>query len=82
VDGRVSEGTLPSVGFDMPKPNNVDLRLNGIACRIDNLELNSLISSQVLSLAGVQLIAAGVSAELEATQQEVCIYDWKLDPPA
>ncbi|MCZ7606574.1 MAG: type II secretion system GspH family protein [Planctomycetota bacterium] len=50
VDGRVNEGQLPDVGFSVPSAMGVDARIGGVPCRIDNFELNSLISSQTLDL--------------------------------
>lgn len=82
VDGRVNEGQLPASGFSVPSAMGVDLRVGGVPCRIDNLELNSLISSQVLDLGAVQLIAPGVSPQLEAEGAAEEIYDWKAQPPS
>lgn len=80
VDGRVNEGVLPDSGFSVPSAIGLDLRIGGAPCRIDNFEMNSLISSQTLSLADVQLVPTGVSAELETQGQAEEVYDWKAQP--
>jgi prepilin-type N-terminal cleavage/methylation domain-containing protein len=80
VDGRVSEGTIPD-GFSVADAAGTDVRLGGVPCRIDNFEMNSLVSSQTLQLADVQLVAPGVSAKLESTGEAEGIYDWKAAPP-
>lgn len=82
VDGRVNEGQLPDVGFSVPSAMGVDARIGGVPCRIDNFELNSLISSQTLDLGAVQLIAPGVSPQLEAEGAAEEIYDWQAQPPS
>ncbi|MCA8914313.1 MAG: type II secretion system protein [Planctomycetes bacterium] len=81
VDGRVNEARLPASGFSVPSAMGTDLRLGGVPCRIDNFEMNSLVSSQTLALADVQLIAPGVPAQLESTGEAEEIYDWKAEPP-
>jgi prepilin-type N-terminal cleavage/methylation domain-containing protein len=80
LDGRVSEGRLPDNGFAVPSAMGTDLGLGGVACRIDNFEMYSLVSSQTLALADVQLIAPGVPAQLESTGEAEGIYDWKAEP--
>lgn len=80
VDGRVTEGVLPDAGFSVPSALGVDLRIGGHACRIDNFEMSSLISSQTLTLADAQLVAPGVYAELEVQGLAEDIYDWKAEP--
>ena len=80
VDGRVNEGVVPD-GFSVPDAADTDVRLGGVPCRIDNFELNSLVSSQTLQLVDVQLVADGVSAKLESTGEAEDIYDWKAAPP-
>lgn len=82
VDGRVNEGQLPDSGFSVPSAMGIDARIGGVPCRIDNFEMNSLISSQTLDLGSVQLIAPGVSPELEAQGAAEGIYDWKAQPPS
>ena len=81
VDGRVTEGRLPDSGFSVPSAMGTDLRLGGVACRIDNFEMNSLISSQTLDLADVQLLPPGVPAKIESEGGAEDIFDWKAAPP-
>jgi prepilin-type N-terminal cleavage/methylation domain-containing protein len=81
VDGRVNEGVLPDAGFSVPEAAGTDVRLGGVPCRLDNFEMNSLVSSQTLQLADVQLVPPGVNAELEANGQAEGVYDWKAEPP-
>lgn len=77
VDGRVNEGQLPSSGFSVPSAMGTDTRIGGVPCRIDNFEMNSLISSQTLDLGSVQLVVPGVSPQLEAEGAAEGIYDAK-----
>jgi prepilin-type N-terminal cleavage/methylation domain-containing protein len=81
VDGRVSEGVIPDTGFSVPAATNVDVRLGGVDCRIDNFEMNSLVSSQTLQLVDVSLVPYGVTAEAEAKGDAEDIFDWKAEPP-
>jgi prepilin-type N-terminal cleavage/methylation domain-containing protein len=75
VDGRVNEGRLPDSGFEVPSAIGLDARLGGVGCRIDNFEMNSLISSQTLTLDGAQLVPPGVYAQLEVEGQAEGVYD-------
>lgn len=76
VDGRLNEGVVPD-GFEVAPAAGNNLRLGGVPCRIDNFEMNSLVSSQEYQLDGVQFIAPGVDPELEGNMRAEHIYDWK-----
>jgi hypothetical protein len=81
VDGRVSEGVIPDTGFSVPEASGVDVRVSGAPCRVDNFEMNSLVSSQTLQLADVSLVPFDVKAEAEARGDAEDIFDWKAAPP-
>ncbi len=80
VDGRLTEAATPD-SFTVPPALGQSLRLGGVPCRLDNVELFTLVSSQVLSLQGAQLLAPGVDADLELGGQAEEIYK-KRGPPA
>lgn len=73
IDGRLTEA-IPPDSFSVPSALGQSLRLGGTPCRIDNVELFTLVSSQVLSLQGAQLVAPGVDPELELNGQAEDIY--------
>ncbi|MCA8910947.1 MAG: hypothetical protein KDB82_04535 [Planctomycetes bacterium] len=75
VDGRVTEGVIPDNGFSVPSAMGVDVQIGGVICRIDNFELNSLISSQTLTLDGAQLVPPGVDPKLEIEGQAEGVYN-------
>ncbi|MBE7490349.1 MAG: type II secretion system protein [Planctomycetes bacterium] len=81
IDGRLDEGVL-SDGFEVMPAAGQDLRLSGTICRIDNLELFSLVSSQTLQLEGCQFIPEEVDPMKEALGHAEGIYlDRSLPPP-
>lgn len=81
VDGRVNEGVLPPDGFAVPSALGNETRIGGVPCRIDNFEMFSLVSSQVLQLNDVQLVPDGVNPQLEVEGGAEDIYRWEAEPP-
>lgn len=73
VDGRLSEARLPE-GFQVGSAAGREVQLGGAPCRIDNFELNALVSSQNFALDGAQFVHPGVDPMLEATMQAEEIY--------
>lgn len=82
VDGRVNEGVLPPDGFSVPQAQGVETRIGGSPCRIDNFEMFSLVSSQVMDLDGVQLLPDFVDPEKEVNGEAEEIYKWEPEPAA
>ena len=82
VDGRVSEAVLPPDGFSMPAASGTETRIGGSPCRIDNFEMFSLVSSQVMALCDVQLVPDGVDPQVEVEGGAEEIYKWEAEPPA
>jgi hypothetical protein len=74
VDGRLDEGLILSDDFNVPTATGLDLKLGGVACRIDNLELFSLVSSQTLVLDGCQFVVPEVDPNKEAMGEAENIY--------
>jgi len=80
VDGRLDEGLVTDT-FTVAPAAGQDLRLGGTICRIDNLELFSLVSSQTLQMEGCQLIAEDVDPMKEALGEAESIFLDKTLPP-
>jgi prepilin-type N-terminal cleavage/methylation domain-containing protein len=82
VDGRVNEAALPPDGFSVPQASGTVTRIGGVSCRIDNFEMFSLVSSQVMQLTDVQLVPEFVDPALEIAGAAEDIYRWEPEPPA
>jgi prepilin-type N-terminal cleavage/methylation domain-containing protein len=83
VDGRMSE-RIPAPGFTIT-PAQSPVNFQGFACRIDNLQFFSLVSSQVFDIGPrAQLLADGVwpDVELEGKAEDIYDVDAKPDPKA
>lgn len=81
IDGRLDEGLITTDNFTVAPAMGQDLRLGGTPCRIDNLELFSLVSSQTYQLDGAQLIAEDVDPMKEMLGEAEGIFDDKTLPP-
>lgn len=81
IDGRLDEGVIKTDNFSVNPAAGQDLRLGGTTCRIDNLEMFSLISSQTLQLEGCQFIPEDVDPMKEALGEAEGIYQDKTIPP-
>lgn len=80
IDGRLDSAPIKS-SFTVPSAVGSDLRIGGTSCRVDNLELFTLVSSQTLQLEGVQFIAEGVDPVTEGTGGAEDIYRDLTQPP-
>lgn len=81
VDGRVNEAVLPADGFTVPQASGTETRIGGVCGRVDNFEMFSLVSSQVMSLTDVQLVPDGVDPQKEIDGEAEEIYKWEAEPP-
>ena len=82
VDGRMDE-RLPDARFNVPTAAGSQVSFGGFACRIDNVQFFSLVSSQELDIGPrVQLVPDGVWADLELNSEAEDIFDVdaKVDP--
>lgn len=82
VDGRLDEGVITTDDFMVSPAAGQDLRLAGTPCRIDNLEMFSLISSQTLQLEGCSFIPVDVDPMKEVLGEAEGIYLDKSLPPS
>lgn len=82
IDGRLDPGRIVTDNFTVPPALGQDLRLGGVPCRIDNVELFSLVSSQTYQLDGAQLIAEDVDPMREVLGEAEGIFDDKSLPPS
>lgn len=80
IDGRLDEGLITTNEFAISPAAGQDLRLGGTPCRIDNLELFSLVSSQSLQLEGCQFIVPDTDPMAEATGKAESIFIDRMKP--
>ncbi|MDC1142027.1 hypothetical protein OAU50_02970 [Planctomycetota bacterium] len=73
VDGRSNIGSVDS-NFEVPSAMNQDFQFGGFEGRVDNLELYTMVSSEVMDLSGAQLLVRGVNPSLEASGSAEDIY--------
>ncbi|MHC4842077.1 MAG: prepilin-type N-terminal cleavage/methylation domain-containing protein [Planctomycetota bacterium] len=73
VDGRSNVGSVDA-DFEVPSAMNQSFELNGFEGRVDNLELYTMVSSEVVDMNGAQLLLQDVDPMLEATNSAENIY--------
>lgn len=73
VDGRTNVGSVDA-DFEVPSSNDADFSFSGFEGRVDNLDIYSMVSSEVVEFTGSKLLYAGVDPMLEATDDAEDIY--------